>query len=80
MTSKQVKWNWSKECQKIFDTIKKLVSRETLPFYPNFNKPFATHMDTSKCQIRGVIRQKLMSYKKTRGKQNSINMSSKIPM
>ena len=22
MTSKQAKWNWSKECQKAFDTIK----------------------------------------------------------
>ena len=26
MTSKQTKWNWSKEYQKTFDTIKKLVS------------------------------------------------------
>ena len=38
ITSKQVKWNWSKECQKVFDTIKKLVSRETLLSYPNFQK------------------------------------------
>ena len=29
MTSKQAKRNWSKECQKAFNTIKKLVSRET---------------------------------------------------
>ena len=26
MTSEQAKWNWSKLCQKAFDTIKKLVS------------------------------------------------------
>ena len=37
MTSKQAKWNWSKAYQKAFDTIKKLVSRETLLSYPNFN-------------------------------------------
>ena len=26
ITSKQVKWNWSKKCKKAFDTIKKLGS------------------------------------------------------
>ena len=40
MTSKQAKWNWSKECRNTFDTNKKLVSKETLLSYPNFNKPF----------------------------------------
>ena len=34
MSSEQAEWNWSKECQKAFDTIKMLVSRETLLFYP----------------------------------------------
>ena len=45
MIYKQAKCNWSKECQKGFDIIKKLVSRETLPSYPNFNKPFVIHTD-----------------------------------
>ena len=54
MTSKQSKWNWSKECQKAFDTIKMLVSRETLHSYSNFNKPFAILTDASKLQL-GVI-------------------------
>ena len=58
MTSKRAKWKWSKECQKVFDTIKKLVSRETLLFYPNFNKPFEIHTDASKLQLRSVISQK----------------------
>ena len=57
MTSKQAKWNWSKECQKAFDTIKKLVSRETLLSYPNFNKPFVIHTDASKLQLGAVISQ-----------------------
>ena len=48
ITSKLVECNWSEECQKAFDTIKKLVSRETLLSYPNFNKPFVIHMDASK--------------------------------
>ena len=55
--SKQAKWNWSKECQKVFDTIEKLVSRETLHFYPNFIEPFVIHTDASKLQIGVIISQ-----------------------
>ena len=51
MTFKQAKWNWSKECQKAFDTIKRLIS------YPNFNKSFATHMAASKLQLEAAISQ-----------------------
>ena len=58
MTSKQAKWNWSKECQKTFDTMKKLVSRENLLSYPNFNQPFEIHTDVSKLQRGSVISQK----------------------
>ena len=46
MTSKQAPW--SIEYQKPFDTVKKLVSRETLLSYPNFNKTFVIHMEASK--------------------------------
>ena len=58
MTSKQAKWNKSKECQKAFNTIKMLVSRETLLYYSNFNEPFEIHKDTSKLQLESVISQK----------------------
>ena len=57
MTSKQAIWNWSKEYQKAFGTIQKLVSRETLLSYPNWNKPFIIHMDASKLQLGGVTSQ-----------------------
>ena len=57
MTSKQANWNWSKECKKAFDTMKKLVFRENLLSYPNFNKPFVIHTDTGKLQLGSVIRQ-----------------------
>ena len=58
MTSKQDKWYWSEEYQKIFDTTKKLVSRETLLSYPNFNEPFEIHTDTSKIKLGSLISQK----------------------
>ena len=58
MTSKQAKWNWSKEYQKNLDTINKLVSRETLLSYPNFNYSFEIHIDASKMHLGSVISQK----------------------
>ena len=58
MTSEQVKLNWSKECQKAFDTIKKLVFRETLLTYANFNEPFEIHADASKLKLASVIGQR----------------------
>ena len=57
MTSKQAKWNWSNECQKVFDTIKLLFSRETLLYYPNFNELFGIHTDASILQLGAVISQ-----------------------
>ena len=57
-TSEQFKWNWSKEWQKAFNTIKKLVSRETPFSYPNFNKPFEIYTDVSKSHLGSVISQK----------------------
>ena len=36
---------------------KRLVSRETLLFYQNFNKPFVIHTDVIKLQLRAVISQ-----------------------
>ena len=58
MTSKQAKWNWDDKCQKAFDTIKKLVARNTLLSYPNFNETFDIHTDASKLQLGAVISQK----------------------
>ena len=43
VTSKQ-----TKECQKAFDKMKKLVSRETLLSYPNFNEPFVINTNATK--------------------------------
>ena len=57
MTSKLAKQNWSKECQKTFDTIKKLVSRVIVLFYPNFNEPFQILTNTNKLQLGSVISQ-----------------------
>ena len=58
MTSKKVKYVRSKECQMVFDTIKKLISRETLLSLQNFNGPFEIHTYASKLLLRPLINQK----------------------
>ena len=58
LTLKQAKRNWGKEYKKAFDAIKKLVSREALLSYPNFNEPFEVYTDASKLHLGSVISQK----------------------
>jgi hypothetical protein len=57
MTSKQVKWNWTKEHQSSFDTMKRILSREVLLSYPDFNETFHIHTDASHTQLGAVISQ-----------------------
>ena len=57
VTSKNAKWEWNTEQQQAFDTIKKIVSQETLLRHPDFNKEFEIHTDASKAQIGAVIAQ-----------------------
>ena len=57
LTSKEAKWRWTEVEQKAFDTMKKIVSRETLLAYPHFSEPFEIHTDASHTQLGAVISQ-----------------------
>ena len=57
LTSAKVKWNWTEEHQKAFDKIKRVITRETLLTYPDFNKPFDIHTDASLYQLGACISQ-----------------------
>jgi hypothetical protein len=57
LTSKTTKWQWSDVEQKAFETMKRIISRETLLAYPDFNKPFIIHTDASQKQLGAVISQ-----------------------
>jgi len=57
LTSKEAKWQWTNKEQKSFETMKKIISRETLLAYPDFNKPFVVHTDASHTQLGAVISQ-----------------------
>ena len=58
LTSKQAKWEWTDVHQKSFEKMKKLVAREVLLSYPNFNDVFEIHTDASATQLGAVISQK----------------------
>jgi hypothetical protein len=58
LLSKTQKFVWEKEQQHAFEIIKKVISKETLLVYPNFNEPFQIHTDASHQKMGAVISQK----------------------
>ena len=54
--SSNIKFEWTNVEQTAFDKIKQIVRHETLLSYPDFNKPFEIHTDTSHTQLGVVIR------------------------
>ena len=57
MTSKDVPFKWGPEEQKAFEEIKKVICKETLLAFPDFNKPFHVFTDASDTQLGAVIMQ-----------------------
>ena len=58
LTSKNFKYNWKDKHQRCFDAIKRVIVREVLLGYPDFNAPFEIHTDASKFQLGSVVSQK----------------------
>ena len=48
LTFKNVKYYWNDKHQKCFEAIKRVIEREVLLGYPDFNAPFEIHTDASK--------------------------------
>ena len=57
LTSKTVKWKWTEVEDTAFENMKKVIAKETLLAYPDFNKPFVIHTDASHTQLGAVISQ-----------------------
>ena len=55
LTSKSTPWKWTEQHNKAFETMKQIVSKETLLTYPNFAIPFEIYTDASKTQLGAVI-------------------------
>ena len=56
-TKSPVKWHWDDKHQKAFDEIKKVIARDVVLAYPNFDDEFVIYTDASTRQLGGVITQ-----------------------
>jgi len=57
LTSKTTTWKWEPQHQKAFAMAKRVIAKETLLAYPNFDKPFQIHTDASHCQLGAAASQ-----------------------
>ena len=55
LTGKTTKWEWKEEHTNAFNAIKRVVAKQTLLVYPDFNKTFETHTDASGCQLQQFL-------------------------
>ena len=58
LTTTKKKWKWEAHHSAAFATAKKIMARETMLAYPDFNAPFEIHTDASHYQLGAVISQK----------------------
>jgi hypothetical protein len=57
LTAKGKNFIWEDVHTKCFNAIKRVIGREVLLAYPDFNKPFEIHTNASKTQLGAVISQ-----------------------
>jgi len=57
LLKKGTRWAWKSEHQRAFNNIKRVMAKQTLLHYPNFNETFEIYTDASLRQIGAVIAQ-----------------------
>mgnify|MGYP002063961838 CR=1 FL=1 len=57
LQSNKVKFQWTNIEQEAFKKMKRIISKDVLLSYPDFNKPFTIYTDASHTQLGGVITQ-----------------------
>ena len=57
LTSTNTKWQWGPQQEAAFKMAKKIIAREVMLAYPDFNKPFVIHADASHYQLGSVMSQ-----------------------
>ena len=59
ITSNKKKFKWTKIKQDAFDEINRIVARDNLLTYPDFNETFKIHTNASVFQLGDFVRQKV---------------------
>jgi hypothetical protein len=57
LTKKEVPFDWTQECQQIFQKLKEILSTEPLLVYPDFTQPFILVCDASTKAVGTVLSQ-----------------------
>jgi hypothetical protein len=57
LLKRDIKFTWSDECQKSFDTLKKALCSEPILKYPDFTKPFLLTADASNKALGAILSQ-----------------------
>jgi hypothetical protein len=57
LTRKNVKFNWTSDCQKAFEHLKNCITSEPILARPNYDKPFILATDASEYGIAGILGQ-----------------------
>jgi hypothetical protein len=57
LTSKKIPWKWGPAEQAAFKEAKRIISKNAMLAFPDFNKKFVIYTDASKYQLGGVITQ-----------------------
>jgi len=57
LTSKSARWKWTDVHQKAFEEVKRIVCREVMLAYPDFDRPFQIYTDASDYQLGAVVMQ-----------------------
>ena len=55
LTSVNVPFKWKEQHQQAFDTMKKVIARDTILAFPDFTQPFHIYTDASDYQMGAVI-------------------------
>jgi hypothetical protein len=54
---KDIKFEWSEECQKAFNSLKQALGSEPILKYPDFTKPFILTTDASNKALGAILSQ-----------------------
>ncbi len=55
--TKKLPWRWDPIHQQAFDNIKSTITKDVVPAYPDFTKPFKMYTDASTMQLGAMITQ-----------------------